>query len=124
MKKFLLALFCVLLSTTSILAQGGSVSGTVVDENGEPVIGASVMIKGTSTGTVTDIDGKFSLNAAGKTLVISYIGYDKKEIVLTIPRFAGTAIAVAEAASIIHVNNIFFIFCIVFNRKANKYTKK
>lgn len=62
-------------------AQGGSVSGTVIDETGEPVIGASVLVKGTKTGGVTDIDGKFRLpNAAGKTLVITYIGYDKKEV--------------------------------------------
>ncbi|WP_146078589.1 SusC/RagA family TonB-linked outer membrane protein, partial [Prevotella sp. MGM1] len=70
-----------LLSMQMSFAQGGSVSGTVVDENGEPVIGASVLVKGTKTGVVTDLDGKFSLsNAAGKTLVITYIGYDKKEV--------------------------------------------
>lgn len=81
MKKFLLTLLCVLISTSAIFAQGGSVSGTVVDENGEPVIGASVLVKGAKTGVVTDIDGKFSLpNSAGKTIVVSYIGYDKKEV--------------------------------------------
>jgi len=84
MKKFLLTLVFVLTCTMAALAQGGSVSGTVIDENGEPVIGASVMIKGTNTGTITDIDGKFSLNSSqGKTLVISYIGYDKKEVKAT-----------------------------------------
>jgi len=80
-KKFLFTLLCMLLSMQMSFAQGGSVSGTVVDENGEPVIGASVLVKGTKTGVVTDLDGKFSLsNAAGKTLVITYIGYDKKEV--------------------------------------------
>ena len=80
MKKFLMALLCVLLSATTALAQN-NVTGTVVDETGEPVIGASVMVKGTKTGTVTDVDGKFSLNnVQGKTLVISYIGYDNSEV--------------------------------------------
>ena len=80
MKKFLMALLCVLLSATTALAQN-NVTGTVVDETGEPVIGASVMVKGTKTGTVTDVDGKFSLvNVQGKTLVVSYIGYDNKEV--------------------------------------------
>lgn len=70
-----------LLSMQIAFAQGGSVTGTVLDENGEPVIGASVLIKGTKTGVVTNIDGKFTLdNAAGKTLVITYIGYDKREV--------------------------------------------
>ncbi len=80
MKKFLLTLLCALLTTASALAQSGAVQGTVVDENGEPVIGASIFVKGTKTGAVTDIDGKFSIHAApGSTLVITYIGYDKKE---------------------------------------------
>ena len=80
MKKFLMALLCVLLSATTALAQN-NVTGTVVDETGEPVIGASVMVKGTKTGTVTDVDGKFSLvNVQGKTLVVSYIGYDNSEV--------------------------------------------
>ena len=80
MKKFLMALLCVLLSATTALAQN-NVTGTVVDETGEPIIGASVMVKGTKTGTVTDVDGKFSLNnVQGKTLVISYIGYDNSEV--------------------------------------------
>ena len=75
-----MALLCVLLSATTALAQS-NVTGTVVDETGEPIIGASVMVKGTKTGTVTDVDGKFSLvNVQGKTLVVSYIGYDNKEV--------------------------------------------
>ena len=57
------------------------VSGTVKDASGVPVIGASVFVKGTGNGTVTDIDGKFTLNApAGAILVFSSIGYDSVEI--------------------------------------------
>lgn len=81
MKKFLLTLFCALFVAAASFAQNANVQGTVVDENGEPVIGASVFVKGTKTGAVTDMDGKFSINtSAGKTLVITYIGYDKQEV--------------------------------------------
>ena len=53
------------------------VSGTVVDSNGEPIIGASVVVKGTSNGTITDLDGNFSINDVSETsqLTVSYIGY-------------------------------------------------
>ena len=61
--------------------QTGTVKGQVVDANGEPVIGASVLVKGTTNGTITDFDGNFTLNDASKgTLVISYIGYKTQEV--------------------------------------------
>lgn len=57
------------------------ISGTILDNNDEPIIGANVTIKGTTTGTITDIDGNFSLDASpGMTLRISYIGYVTREI--------------------------------------------
>lgn len=56
-----------------------TVKGTVVDAAGEPVIGANVVEKGTTNGTVTDLDGNFTLNvSAGSTLSISYIGYTEQ----------------------------------------------
>lgn len=80
MQKLLLTLLGVLLFTTTALAQN-KVSGTVVDENGDPLIGASVMVKETKTGVITDVDGRFSLeNAIGKILVVNYIGFDKREV--------------------------------------------
>lgn len=80
-KKLFLTLFCAVLSAGIAFAQGGSkVNGIVVDEIGEPVIGASVFVKGTKTGAVTDVDGKFSINTSpGSTLVITYVGYEKVE---------------------------------------------
>lgn len=60
--------------------QAGTVKGTVVDATGEPVIGANVMLKGSAQGTITDIDGKFSLSGVKGTLVISFIGYTSQEI--------------------------------------------
>ena len=59
-------------------------SGKVTDINGEPLIGASVFIKGTDTGVVTDLDGRYSISLkAGDILTISYIGYQAKEIMVT-----------------------------------------
>ncbi|MDD2952124.1 MAG: SusC/RagA family TonB-linked outer membrane protein [Parabacteroides sp.] len=62
-----------------------TISGTIVDAvTGEPVIGANVLVKGTTNGTSTDFDGKFSLEApAGATLVVSYIGYVNHEVKAT-----------------------------------------
>ncbi|MBO4447405.1 MAG: TonB-dependent receptor, partial [Bacteroidales bacterium] len=66
---------------TNLLAQQGTVvKGRVLDAKGEPVMGAGVMVKGTSTGTVTSVDGSFSINAeADAVLDISCIGYKKVE---------------------------------------------
>ena len=77
LKKLLLTAAASLL-TVSMFAQNVTVSGTVTDEGGFPVIGASVMIPGTTTGVVTDIDGKYTLEVdANDTLEISSIGYNK-----------------------------------------------
>jgi TonB-linked SusC/RagA family outer membrane protein len=79
--KFLTLLLA--MAVSSVYGQQGSrVTGTVEDQLG-PVAGAAVQIKGTTTGTVTDVDGKFVLNASpGQTLVVSFIGYVTKEVKL------------------------------------------
>lgn len=57
------------------------ITGTIVDEIGEPLIGTTVMIKGTTQGTITDLDGNYSLNAAkGDILEIAYLGYNSQSI--------------------------------------------
>ena len=72
--SWLIAAFCLIPQV--ILAQGISVQGTVTDENGESMIGVSVLVKGTNTGVITDLDGNFALSVpSGSTLVFSYIGY-------------------------------------------------
>ena len=65
-----------------ITQQTGTCSGTVKDATGEPVIGASVVIKGTTTGTITDFDGNFSLPDAkrGAVIQISFVGYEAMEM--------------------------------------------
>ncbi len=69
--------------TTYLMAQT-NVSGIVKDaDTKEALIGVSVVVKGTTSGTITDIDGKFSLSVAqGKTLVLSYIGYESQEVIV------------------------------------------
>jgi TonB-linked SusC/RagA family outer membrane protein len=80
LKRFLLS-FMLMLTCTILYAQT-EITGTVVDETGETVIGATVVEKGTSNGTVTDFDGNFIIKVnPGATLVVSYIGYDKMEVV-------------------------------------------
>lgn len=66
--------------------QRESISGLVTDANTqETIVGASVMVKGTSTGSITDIDGKFTITVdkLPVTLVITYVGYQKKEVRIT-----------------------------------------
>lgn len=80
-KRILSSLGLILFSVSFVLAQV-LVKGTVKDNLGEGVPGASVQVKGTSQGTITDLDGKFSLNVPNKntTLVISFIGYITVEV--------------------------------------------
>ncbi len=73
----------ILLFFTSISVQAQMVSGTVSDENGDGVIGANVLVKGTEIGTITDIDGNFSLDVkGGNEIQISYLGYQTQTITL------------------------------------------
>ncbi|MFK8057899.1 MAG: SusC/RagA family TonB-linked outer membrane protein [Saprospiraceae bacterium] len=82
MKQHLLLLVGLFFSTLAFAQQ--SVSGTVTDELGDPVIGATVVVTGTSTGTATDFDGKWELSVpdGSESLTVSYIGYDKKVVAL------------------------------------------
>ena len=76
--------FLALLSVIAIgaYAQGKTVSGTVLDKSGESVIGASVVVKGTTNGTITDFDGKFTLSNVpnNASLEISFVGYKTQVI--------------------------------------------
>ncbi len=85
MRKFLMALFALLLVHVSqkTFAQGRTITGTVLSPDGAPVLGASVLIKGSNTGTQTDADGHFSILASkGDVLIVSAIGFTAREIKL------------------------------------------
>jgi iron complex outermembrane receptor protein len=79
-KKFLF-LMVGLLMAIGVNAQSITVSGTVTDPQGEPLIGASVLAEGTTTGASTDIDGNFTIKVASNgVLVVSYVGYDTQRV--------------------------------------------
>lgn len=81
MKRTLIMFLALFFVGIGIVTAQTQVSGVVVDETGEPVIGATIQVKGTSQGTVTDIDGNFSLSAPSNgTLVISYVGMQTQEV--------------------------------------------
>ena len=83
LKKLIASVLLTMVSTI-MCAQKMEVSGTVVDQNGETIIGASIMEKGTSNGTITDFDGNFKLKtASGAKIVVSYIGFLTQELVAT-----------------------------------------
>ena len=80
--KSLMMLALVLMISVNAIAQGLKATGTVIDKNGDPVIGATICVKGDSkNGTVTDIDGNFQLNVPSNNsrLVISFIGMNTQE---------------------------------------------
>jgi TonB-dependent starch-binding outer membrane protein SusC len=78
----LFVMLILFLSSLAVTAQTRQVSGQVTGEGNDPLVGASVVVKGTSTGSITDIDGKFSIAVSGDNavLVVSYVGYKNQEI--------------------------------------------
>jgi TonB-linked SusC/RagA family outer membrane protein len=81
----MLFLFSMLLVFPAVVAQTTvkAISGVVIDAKGEPLIGVSILIKGTTSGTITDVNGKFTLppvSSNNPTFVFSYIGYDAQEV--------------------------------------------
>lgn len=83
--RLLLPAFLLVFAAVSLRAQTTQVTGLVQDNTGEPLMGASVIEKGTSTGTATNLDGEFVLfvkNPATAVLVVSYVGYETQEVAL------------------------------------------
>ena len=85
-RKLMLLLACFFVGIGLVTAQTQKVTGVVIsEEDGQPVIGASVLVKDTQVGAITDVDGKFVLNnvpSSAKTLVISYIGMTTQEVAI------------------------------------------
>ena len=82
----MLLLACLFVGIGLVTAQTQKVTGVVIsEEDGQPVVGASVLVKGTTLGTITDVDGNFNLSnvpSSAKTLQISYIGMQTQEVVI------------------------------------------
>jgi TonB-linked SusC/RagA family outer membrane protein len=102
MKKISLVLTMVLFAVSFALAQR-TISGTVTGGKGDALIGAAVLVKNTTIGTVTDVDGKYSLEVAkgANLLVVSFVGYETKEVVLGASNVVD--VSLAEAASLTEV---------------------
>ena len=82
--KKIILLVSVLCIPFVAVAQSGSIRGTILDPDGLPVIGAAVIVQGTTIGTATDLDGRFALSVnSGQTIEISSIGFKTKTIVVT-----------------------------------------
>ena len=82
MKKIILSSLLIFATSLSVYAQ--QITGSVSDDNGLPLPGASIVIQGTSEGTTTDFDGNFSIESSqGSSLVISYVGYESQIIVVS-----------------------------------------
>lgn len=83
MKKFTFILLCLIIGISTMVAQNTKVAGSVISaDDGLPVIGASIVVKGTMVGTVTDYDGNFTLEVPsnGKVLIVSYVGMLTQEV--------------------------------------------
>lgn len=65
------------------IKQSGTIRGVVTDKSGEPIIGANVSVKGSTNGTITDLDGNFTLNNASGVLLVSFIGYKPQEVAIS-----------------------------------------
>ena len=82
--RFLMWFALLFIGVVSGYAQQLAITGRVLDSKKEPLIGVTILLKGSANGTVTDIDGNFSIKASkGETLVVSYIGYKTQEILLS-----------------------------------------
>lgn len=80
-RKAWLVAFMALCAAFPAFAQTITVKGTVIDKEGEPLIGASVVVQGETLGTATDIDGQYTISAPSNgTLIFSYVGYETQEI--------------------------------------------
>lgn len=81
LRFLLLSIMTFMIAVTATAQNNITVTGTVVDKSGEPIIGASVIQKGTSNGAITDLDGNFSFTAPeGSKIVFSYVGFASQEL--------------------------------------------
>jgi TonB-linked SusC/RagA family outer membrane protein len=98
MKKFQLTFILLLLGVLVGYAQS-NISGTITGTTGEPLIGASVVLKGTSNGAITDLDGKYALKIPSQsgTLVVSFVGYESQDVAIGSSSVIDVALAEGSA---------------------------
>ncbi len=104
MKRMKFAFLFVLL--VSFVSTAQEVTGTVYDDQNVPLPGASVQVKGTTTGTITDFDGNYSINAnQGDILVFSYVGFNTQEVTVTGSKLDVTLQAGLELENVVVVGS-------------------
>ncbi|MBQ2430026.1 MAG: carboxypeptidase-like regulatory domain-containing protein, partial [Alistipes sp.] len=102
-RKIVLSIIAVLAVSFAAIAQNVQVSGTVADESGAPVIGAAVVVDGTSIGTTTGVDGGFKLSApANGTITVSFVGFEDVKV----PIAGKTSINVVLKASVEQLDDV------------------
>ncbi len=100
MKKHYFLFFCLLFGSLTLLHS--QITGTVKDEDGAPLPGASVVKKGTQVGTTTDFDGNFSIDAiVGDRLIVSYIGFEPKEVLVNSTILSITLVSGVQLSEVI-----------------------
>ena len=123
MKRKLTLMLALLFVWTGVAwSQGVTVKGVVTsEEDGLPIVGASVLVKGTTQGTITDVDGNFMISgvkADSKTLIVSFVGMKSKEVAKeSLPTGYGYELggmAREEASTSGSSTGIIFILCFVF----------
>ena len=102
-RKIVLSIIAVLAVSFAALAQNKQVSGTVVDAAGAALVGAAVVVAGTSIGTTTGVDGDFKLSApANGTLTVSFVGYEDVKVAIA----GKTSIKVVLKASVEQLDDV------------------
>lgn len=118
MKRVILAIL--LLTTMAITAQNSTISGNILDNNSNPLVGVTVLIKDSQVGTQTDIDGNFELShlKEGKqeSLLVSYIGYKSKTVNVTVPQ--------QNISIILFEGNELLQEVVVDTNRENKFSRK
>lgn len=106
-KLHYLFMLLLLFATLPAFAQNKQISGTVTDHNGNPLVGVTIVIPGTSSGTVTDVNGAFQINASegADSLMVSYIGYGSRKI----PIGSGNQLHIVLQASSSSLNELVVI---------------
>ena len=108
----LLILLFAFMTPFGALAQTIQLTGLVTDAANEPIIGASVIVKGTTYGTVTDLDGNFTLQVSkGNVLVISFIGYTTQEIKVNENQFSYNIQIQLQSNIKNRIKFFFMLFC-------------
>lgn len=103
MKKIVLSVFAILLLSVSLSAQNQRISGTVTSDDGSPIVGVTVILKGTSNGTITNAEGKYSITAPKDgILLFSFVGMEN----LSLPIAGKTTVDATMKSNALSIDNV------------------